>query len=398
MKRSLTWLPWCLLALLGCSTVSSQIVTGFQPRSITINGQLHRYAVYLPPGYDPSRQWPLLVFLNGKGECGTDGERHLRVGLGPALQAEPERWPFVVVMPQKPQAETWWTDHEDLVLATTEATEREFKIDPQRRFLTGLSQGGHGAWAIGARHPSLWAAIAPICGFRIGELPVSRLRNTPLWAFHGMADPIVPAQQTQRLVAELREAGGKPLMTLYDKIGHNSWDLAYRQSGLAEWLSWVAQDRLGAHYLADPSQLTEAEFTIDLIDGTPATRRTVTVRAKAGEIRLQLSHGLADSRQYTVAEAGQSDWRELGHWPAKLLYEPWRHLQRSGCMIASPAPTGPIDQPVRTKVAIQLRGPDGPWHFQQFVTTGAAESGEWEHVARSLAGGFQETASRMKTR
>jgi len=398
MCRLLAWLPCCLLALLGCSTLSSQIVTGFQTRSITLDGREHRYAVYLPPGYDPSKPWPLLVFLNGKGECGTDGERHLRVGLGPALRAEPERWPFVVVLPQKPRAETWWTDHEELVLATTAAAEREFRIDPKRRFLTGLSQGGHGAWAIGARHPQLWAAIAPICGFRIGELPVAALRNTPVWAFHGLADPIVAAQQSQRLVAELQDAGGKPILTLYEKVGHNSWDLAYRQSGLAEWLALVAEDRLGAHYLADPSIVTEAELEIEVSGNTPATRRSVHVHAKGNDIRIQVRNGETEPGQYTVAREGVKDWRELGNWPVELLHEPWRRLQRSGCMIDLPEPNPPVDGPVRTRVALTLRGAHGAWHLKRIKAVSDAQPQHWEKVVRSLVSEMQETAARMTGR
>jgi predicted peptidase len=104
---------------------AAPVKTGFLDQTITVDGREHRYVVYVPPGYSKDRDWPLLVFLNGKGECGTDGKRHAEVGLGPAIVREPERWPFVVAFPQKPQSETWWPDHEALAIAIADQVEHD---------------------------------------------------------------------------------------------------------------------------------------------------------------------------------------------------------------------------------------------------------------------------------
>lgn len=377
MYNLLKLLPWCLLVLPGCSSLSSKFVTGFQARSITLDGREHRYAVYLPPNYDPKQRWPLLVFLNGKGECGTDGAKHLRVGLAPAIRAEPERWPFVVVLPQKPRSETWWTDHEDLVMAATAAAETEFSIDPKQRFLTGLSQGGHGAWAIGAKHPHLWAAIAPVCGFRIGELPVTALRNTPVWAFHGMADPIVAAQQSQRLVAELKEAGGNPLLTLYDGVGHNSWDLAYRHSGLAEWLSLVASDRIGATYLADPRQITEAELDIEVSSSAETKQQRIQIHAKDAGIKINTSHGEEEPNMRTILDESGLDWRQSGELAHDLVYTPLEKLHRSRFFHHFPPPTDRAAESPKVRVAICLTGKDGIWRFRRVENLADQHDSMW---------------------
>ena len=123
------------------------------------------YAVWLPPGYDRSRAWPCIVFLNGSGECGTDGLKQTWQGLGPALLAHPERWPFVAVLPQKPGADEEWEEREDLVFAALKVVQKSCNIDPERIALAGISQGGHGTWMIGARHPGVWSCLAPVCGY-----------------------------------------------------------------------------------------------------------------------------------------------------------------------------------------------------------------------------------------
>lgn len=233
------------------STPLALIVPGFNDRTVTIdaaNGQggvAHRFAVWLPPGFDAtprrSERWPIILFLHGRGECGTDGRRQTTVGLGPALNRAPSRWPFVVVMPQKPQTDSPWIDHERLALAALAAAEAEFAGDPARRYLTGLSQGGAGTWAIGGRNAHMFAAIAPVCGYGPTSA-ASGLARTPVWAFHGGADTIIPVARSNDLVEATRaaqraadaqgpagSARGEVTFTVYPRADHNSWDPAYAE-------------------------------------------------------------------------------------------------------------------------------------------------------------------------
>ncbi len=216
--------------------------------SITHAGRTLPFAVYVPRAYDPARAWPLILFLHGSGESGTDGAKQLTQGLPPAVLADVGRWPAIVLAPQKPSEDEEWEAYEPVLLALVAQARVRYRIDPARIYLTGLSQGGHGAWVLGARHPGLWAAVAPVCGYASARSPgpaayagtaaelAERLRATPVWAFHGEADDVVPAAETRAMIDALTARGSRPRATFYPGVGHGCWDRAYRESGLAEWL------------------------------------------------------------------------------------------------------------------------------------------------------------------
>lgn len=210
--------------------------TGFLFRSITVGGQEYRYSVYVPRDYDAARAWPAMVFLHGRGECGTDGSKQLAQGVGTAIMFNPERWPMIVLFPQKPTAESQWEDHDAAVMAMLARARDEFNVDAQRLYLTGLSQGGHGTWMIAAAHPKTWAAIAPICGYGEPTLVAEKIKDIPTWCFHGDADTVVPPKQTTDMAAAIEAAGGKPKMSIFPNVNHGSWDRAYRDEKLWEWL------------------------------------------------------------------------------------------------------------------------------------------------------------------
>lgn len=217
------------------------------------------YLIYVPRDYDAARRWPLILFLHGQGESGTDGWRQLLQGLPPALFAAPERWPAIILMPQKPDPEREWESYEKALLALVDRARRTWSIDSERVLLTGLSQGGHGSWVLGARHPDLWAAVGPVCGYvaarrrdAAGRIPsdafggtaaelAKPLASTPVWAFHGAIDDVVPVAETETMIAALRAAGAAPRITIVPEVGHGVWSRAYEDPEFAAWL--VAQRR-----------------------------------------------------------------------------------------------------------------------------------------------------------
>lgn len=226
--------------------VSASVETpgvGTQIREIIVDGTAYRVALCIPAEYDPSRSWPLVVFLHGSGECGTDGVRQTEVGLGPAMLARPEHWPCLALMPQKPSESEEWEEHEDLVLAAIADVQASHNVDPDRIALTGLSQGGHGAWVIGARHPELFSCLAPICGYGRARTIAPRVARLPVWAFHGLRDDVVDPEESTAIIQEIRRrrqaAGLDPAgarLTLYPDAGHNSWDAAFAEPELPGWL------------------------------------------------------------------------------------------------------------------------------------------------------------------
>lgn len=222
------------LAEENATVVSTE--TGFLFKTIRVEDREYKYAVYLPREYTKERSWPLILFLHGLGESGTDGAKQMAVGLGPAIMKRPDQWPFVVIFPQKPSPHEQWSQHEAAVMAMVREAEESYNIDPARRYLTGLSQGGNGTMVLGARHARLWAALAPICGYGDPEPIADKLKEMPIWCFHGEADRVVPVDQSKAFVEAVRAAGGSPRLTLYPDVDHNSWDLAYQTEGLAAWL------------------------------------------------------------------------------------------------------------------------------------------------------------------
>lgn len=244
MHRSLVGLLLLTaVTLCACSAPPTaparDVTTGFLARTIEVDGTARRYVLFVPPDYAPDHSWPLLVFLNGAGECGTDGWKQVAVGLGQAIQKDVRRWPFLVLFPQKPDRGSAWEDHAAMIDAMLARTRGDFAIDERRLFLTGLSQGGHGTWALGARQNGggahKWAALAPVCGYGDAAAIGPGLAGTPIWCFHGEDDKAVACQQSKDLVAAVRAAGGDAKLTLYPGTGHNSWDKAYGEAGLAEW-------------------------------------------------------------------------------------------------------------------------------------------------------------------
>ena len=199
------------------------------------DGAESRFSVFIPHNYDPTKPTPTILFLHGKGESGTDGLLQVSVGLPLAIMRARQRWPYIVVIPQKPsQQADWWSERSKLNLIL-EQVEREFKTDPHRRYLTGLSQGGHGTFRL-AKH-LVWqlAAVAPVCGWIDPETAARELKDTPLWAFHGDQDTVVKPEGTTKAIDAILAAGGNPSVTIYPGVAHNSWDRAYQESPLAEW-------------------------------------------------------------------------------------------------------------------------------------------------------------------
>ena len=152
----------------------------------------------------------------------------------------------MVLFPQKPSEDEEWEEHEAFVLALLKSARKTWRLDLDRVALAGISQGGHGAWVFGARHPGLWSCLVPVCGYGRARTVASRAWRLPAWAFHGLQDDVVDPGETRSIVAEMerrrREAGlPEPRMTLYPGVGHGCWAQAFGEAALPEWM--LAQRR-----------------------------------------------------------------------------------------------------------------------------------------------------------
>jgi len=190
-----------------------------------------RYWLYLPENYAAKGKCPFILFLHGAGERGDDLEK-VKVHGPPKLVGKDAEFPFVVVSPQCPRG-TWWQT--DRIIKVLDHVAESSKVDADRVYLTGLSMGGFGSWALVAKHPDRWAAVVPICGGGDPET-VEQFKHLPLWVFHGAKDGVIPLRRSEEMVAALRAAGGDVKLTVYPEAGHDSWTAAYDNPELYQWL------------------------------------------------------------------------------------------------------------------------------------------------------------------
>ena len=227
--------------------------TGFLNRKVESHGAIYKFQVYLPEDWkrDDGKLWPIILFLHGRGERGSEGMWQTQIGLPEAVRNHPDRWPFVIVMPQCPQ-DAHWTDPAmlDLAMTALDQESAEFHGDPARTYLTGLSMGGYGAWELARLHPRRWAAIAiassgvfwsyePERWQEATVLPgeyASALGRTPIWLFCGSLDPVIAPRQSDLMYDAFKAAGGNIRLWIYQGLKHDSWTRAYDEPELPRWL------------------------------------------------------------------------------------------------------------------------------------------------------------------
>jgi poly(3-hydroxybutyrate) depolymerase len=210
------------------------------------------YRLFVPEGYDPANQYPLMLWLHGWGERGTNNSSQLggpfTAAIENFLSAENQvRHPCIVIAPQLPYNE-WW-HHRLEVEAILADIETNYSIDTTRRYITGMSWGGMGTWAYLTNWPDYWAAAVPICGHSNSGGASSRLDDVPdmpIWAFHAANDTIVGVEGTDNAVMDHRRDGGNALYTRYDSAGHNAWTPAYETPQLVEWVMSQRRDDSGS--------------------------------------------------------------------------------------------------------------------------------------------------------
>ncbi len=247
--------------------------TGFLNRRIVLHGITYRFQVYLPEEWrrDDGRQWPVILSLHGRGERGSEGMWQTQFGISEAVRNHPDRWPFVIVMPQCPQT-AHWTDPAmlELAMSALDQESAEFHGDPSRTYLTGLSMGGYGAWELARLHPRRWAAIVIAAGGvfwsyepdrwqEASILPAEYARavgHTPVWLFHGSLDPVVVPKQSELMYDAFKEAGGDIRLWIYQGLKHDCWTRAYDEPALPPWLL--------AHRLPPPTEVLAERLVVPL--------------------------------------------------------------------------------------------------------------------------------------
>jgi predicted peptidase len=261
MARAQSGWWWALLAmwaLSACASTRALDKGHFVERSVTVEGHTSRYQVFVPANAAAQRgAMPVVLFLHGSGERGSDGRRQSKAGLGPHLRSHARDFPALVVLPQVPDDQEWSGINNRIALAALDAAIAEFGADPRRQYLTGMSMGGYGSWNIALDHPTRFAAIVPVCGAVLAPHAVratllvesvageadpyaamaERLKGTPIWMFHGAKDDVVLPEDDRRLKAAFDAAGASDVRyTEYPQGNHNAWDATYADPAMWAWL------------------------------------------------------------------------------------------------------------------------------------------------------------------
>jgi predicted peptidase len=221
---------------------ANQQALSFETRSADGMVEFHfNYLLFLPRGYgaDPQEKWPLILFLHGMGERGDTPADLARVKAhGPPewVEKRPDL-PFIVLSPQCPTT-AFWVDELAALNALLDYVVATYAVDPTRLYLTGLSMGGEGTWALATKYPDRFAALAPVAAYGQTTAGLCGIKGIPVWAFHGAKDRRVPLPWGERMVKTLQDCGGNVRFTVYLEAEHDesTWNATYENPELYAWL------------------------------------------------------------------------------------------------------------------------------------------------------------------
>jgi predicted peptidase len=243
---------FAVLGICQEALVSEDPTKVFEPREFAgEGGKVLKYRLLKPLGYNPSKLYPLVIFLHGAGERGDDNVAQLKHGMSEFCKlARREQNPAYVLAPQCPTNEKWadidWSGSSvkmpeaaspamKLTLALVDTMIADAAVDKNRIYITGLSMGGYGTWDAIARRPDFFAAALPICGGGDPKTAES-IKRVPINCFHGDKDTAVAVERSRDMIAALKDAGGSPLYTEYPGVGHDSWTQTYANEAVHQWL------------------------------------------------------------------------------------------------------------------------------------------------------------------
>jgi len=229
-----------IVTLAGCSSKTAQppVQAGQHPQTMTKSVSRDvtmNYLLYLPKDYGKvDKKWPLILFLHGAGERGSDLNQ-LKAHGPSKLAAQGKEFEFIIVSPQCPK-DNWWPNMADDLVVLVDDVCQKYSVDTSRLYVTGLSMGGFGTWTLIAKYPNKFAAAAPICGG--GDVTTARHNagSLPIWVFHGAKDSVVPLSRSEDMVKAYQQGGNKNVkLTVYPEADHDSWTVTYNDPELYAW-------------------------------------------------------------------------------------------------------------------------------------------------------------------
>lgn len=238
------------MTLILCSTqiTIAQYSSRFSNNKYIENGDTLNYRQLFPDA-DRLQKYPLVIFLHGSGERGSDNEAQLKWGvMNFASDQNMMLHPAFVIAPQCPEKMQWSNFNRtnmglepkaskpmELLMGLIQQSIKNLLVDPNRIYITGLSMGGFGTYDAIERNPNLFAAAVPVCG--AGDTSRAKtIAHIPIWIYHGAEDPTVNPKYSLDMLTALTNAGAHPGFTQYPSNGHFSWIGAYSDALMMEWL------------------------------------------------------------------------------------------------------------------------------------------------------------------
>ncbi|WP_420574647.1 prolyl oligopeptidase family serine peptidase [Kordia sp.] len=217
-----------------------------------------KYRIMYPKDFSETKQYPVVLFLHGAGERGSDNQKQLLHGSKLfANTTNRDSFPAIIVFPQCPK-NSYWSNAEidrssypinlvfpknkkstksmQLVMSLMQELTSKNYVNKNKIYVGGLSMGGMGTFEILSRLPDMFAAAFAICGDGNAELTKKYAKKVDMWIFHGAEDNVIDPKGSIKMVSAILNNGGKPNFTLYANANHNSWDLAFAESKLLSWL------------------------------------------------------------------------------------------------------------------------------------------------------------------
>ncbi|MGW9685678.1 carboxylesterase family protein [Flagellimonas sp. 2504JD1-5] len=245
------------LLFLFSGSMLAQDHSDYQKKTFEKDGESIPYRILFPKDYNPAEKYPLILFLHGSGERGSDNEAQLVHGSKLFLKNEVrDNYKAIVVFPQCKAQSSWakvdsegeFPNREFIFYKNGEATndmillegllkhlKKTYKLDKNRMYVGGLSMGGMGTFELVKRNPKVFAAAFPICGGANPEIS-KKLKKPHWWVFHGSADQVVPEKYSSQMVDAMKRKGINVKYSVYEGVGHNSWDNAFAEPELLSWL------------------------------------------------------------------------------------------------------------------------------------------------------------------
>ena len=223
----------------------------FEKKNFIVENDTLRYRILAPLDYDANKKYPVHLFLHGAGERGNDNELQLFHGSNLFLNNNNrKKYKSWVIFPQSPKND-WWGGYYDpykydydikrsksleLVIKLMDIFIEREDVDTNKIYVSGLSMGGLGTFSILNARPEMFAAATPICGDGDPSSVENFAKKVAIWIFHGSADKVVLPQQSLKMANAILNAGGNPKITIYENVGHNSWDTAFAEKDFLKWI------------------------------------------------------------------------------------------------------------------------------------------------------------------